>query len=170
MNRTRSLLIAGLAAAAFALAALPAAAAPPRGGGYGWHGGHGHHGGHGSGGSWGWGWGIAVGVPWALSLYDPWYWGYPRPPYGPAYAGAPVAWCGPDEDCWRERPLAAEPPPPTTQVPPSAAVGPGATPLPAGGAPTQRPLHLNYCEASRAWFPAVTACASGWRFTPPAYP
>ena len=175
MTRTRSLLLATLAAFALVLVAAPADAAPTRGvgsrhgGGYGGHGGYGHHGGHGSGGHWSWGWGLAVGVPWTLGWYDPWYWGYPRPTYGPYYGSAPAYWCERDEDCWRERRASEEPAAPTTQLPPSAVIGPAAAPLPAEGAPTQRPMHLNYCEASRAWFPAVTTCASGWRFTIPAY-
>jgi hypothetical protein len=170
MTRTRPLILAALAASALALVAVPAEAAPTRGGGPrhgGGYGGHGHHGGNGHGSYWGWG--LAVGVPWTLGWYDPWYWGYPRNAYGPYDGSAPAYWCERDEDCWRERRANEEPAAPTTQLPPSAAIGPAAAPLPAGGAPTQRPMHLNYCEASRAWFPAVTTCTSGWRFTIPAY-
>jgi hypothetical protein len=175
MTRTRPLLLAALAATFLALAVPPAQAAPSRGGGAVRHGGHyGNHGGHGyhyrgPGVHWGWGLGLALGVPWALGYYDPWYWG-PRYYYnGPYYARGPLPACDLDEDCWRERRAREEPPVPTTQVPSSAAIGPAAAPAPAEGAPTQRPLHLNYCEASRAYYPAVTSCASGWRMTAPRY-
>jgi hypothetical protein len=167
MTRTRSLLLAVLATAAFALA-LPPAEAAPRGGIR--HGGHGHYGGHGHGAShWGWGWGLALGVPWALGFYDPWYRNYPQYGYGTYYAPGPHATCEPNSDCWIERQSQAEPPAPTTQVAPQGPVGAPPGPAPAEGAPTQRPLHLNYCEASRAWFPAVSRCDSGWRMTRPAY-
>ncbi|MBK8323142.1 MAG: hypothetical protein IPL06_10480 [Betaproteobacteria bacterium] len=163
MTRTRPVLLAALAAIALVLALPAAEAAPSRGGGgYRHGGGHGHHGGH-----WGWGWGLAVGVPLTLGFYDPWYWGAPRYGYGVPYAPVPYATCEPNTDCWIERQAQAEPPAPTTQVAPSGAFG--AAPGPADGPPTQRPLHLNYCEASRAWFPAVSSCASGWRMTRPAY-
>jgi hypothetical protein len=167
MIRTRSPLLALLATAVLATTLSPAEAGPR--GGY-RHAGHGHYGGHGHGGSyWGWGWGLAVGVPWALGYYDPWYRSTPRYGYGAYYAPAPYATCEPNTDCWIERQAQAEPTAPTTQVPPSGTFGPAEGVAPSEGAPTQRPLHRNYCEASRAWFPAVTSCASGWRMTRPAY-
>ena len=178
MTRPRPLLLAALAAATLALSVAPVEAAPSRGAGPGAgvrHGGHhGHAGGHGyryrgPGVHWGWGLGLAVGVPWALGYYDPWYWG-PRYYYnGPYYARGPVHSCDLDEDCWRERRAREEPPVPTTQVPPPVAIGPATVPAPAEGAPAQRPLHLNYCDAARAYYPAVTTCASGWRMTQPRY-
>lgn len=178
MTRTRPLVLAAACAALFLATTLPADAAPRGGGGSG-HGSYGHGGGHGHGGSygyrggyrhggyWGWGWGLAIGVPWALGYYDPWYWGgYPR--YY-AYGPYPRNSCEQDEDCWRERRAREEPPAPTTQVAPSGAIAPAAVPVPVEGAPTQRPLHLNYCDESRAYYPAVATCASGWRMTAPAY-
>lgn len=166
MTRTRPLILAALAAATFALALPSAEAAPSRGGAAARHGGYGHSHGH-RGGHWGWGWGVAVGVPWALGFYDPWYWGYPRYGYGVTYAPVPYATCEPNTDCWIERQAQAEPPAPTTQVAPAGSFG--AAPAPAQGAPTQRPLHLNYCDDSRVWYPAVPSCASGWRMIRPAY-
>ncbi|MBK7661064.1 MAG: hypothetical protein IPJ28_19010 [Betaproteobacteria bacterium] len=165
MSRTPPLVLAALAAVTLTIALPSAEASPSRGGGGHRHGGHGHHGG----GYAGWGWGLAVGVPWALGFYDPWYRSYPGYGYGAYYAPAPYATCEPNTDCWIERQAQAEPPAPTTQVPPPGRFDAPAGPAPAEGAPAQRPLHLNYCEASRAWFPAVTSCASGWRMTRPAY-
>jgi hypothetical protein len=62
--------------------------------------------------------------------------------------------------CWQER-AAGEPTPPTTEVAPAA---PGED-----GGPTQRPLHLNYCDSARAWYPQVRTCLSGWRLVRPEY-
>ena len=172
MTRQRSFFVAAFAAATLVLAVPPAEAAPPRSGGGGshggGHGGHRHHGGpgYGHGGHWGWGWSVAIGVPWVLGYYDPWYWGA-RTYDNPYYASGPYIECAQDEDCWRSYRAAQQPPPPTTQVPP-AAIGP-AMQFPAEGAPSERPLHQNYCEASRAWFPAVSTCASGWRMKRSAY-
>jgi hypothetical protein len=61
----------------------------------------------------------------------------------------------------RERLSSAQPVEPTTQVPPPA---PGED-----GGPTQRPLHLNYCDSARAWFPHVRSCPGGWRLILPEY-
>jgi hypothetical protein len=173
MKRTPALVLALMAAVILAFAIPPCVAAPAGGGGAprhgGGHGGHGYHGSHGYAGYWGWGWGLAVGVPWALGWYDPWYWGAPRYAYGPYDAQEPALWCEQDDDCWRERRARTEPPAPTTRIPPPDAIGPAAGPAPGEGMPTQRPLHLNYCEASRAYFPAVSTCASGWRMKRSAY-
>lgn len=181
MTRTRTIFLAVAAAAAFAFAipdSLAASrgaissrgAAPSHGVSHGTYrgGGGGHyHGGYYRPGYWGWGWGLAIGLPWAYyGWYDPWYWGYPR-----YYARAPYDACAQDDDCWSERRALSEPPAPTTQVPPSGAIAPAPV-APAGaaeGAPTQRPLHLNYCDAAKAYYPAVTSCPSGWRMTGPAY-
>ncbi len=180
MKPQRILSAATVAALALVLA-WPAGAAPGRFGGgaipVAKHGGHwsGHsggswggsrHGGYHHGGShWGWGLGLAIGLPWALGYYDP-YWGGPYwgPAYYPprAYVPVPVDPCAQDEDCLRERLSRSEAPLPTTQVP---APAPGT----AEGMPTQRPLHLNYCESAKAWFPQVSACPEGWRFVPPRY-
>lgn len=40
---------------------------------------------------------------------------------------------------------------------------------PAEGAPTGRPLYQNYCEASRAYYPEVQTCSSGWILKAPRY-
>jgi hypothetical protein len=188
MNPTCKVLLVSLAAGMFALAP-PAGAAPRHGGspGGGYSGGgagHGHSGGSGYrhyGGSGyryshghydgsNWGWGLALGLPLAWGLYDPygyggWGWGYGAPYYGyPAYAysypggGFP---CAPYEECYRDQVARSEPTPPTTEVPPPA---PGAD-----GTPTQRPLHLNYCDSARAWFPHVRSCPEGWRMVRPEY-
>lgn len=125
-----------------------------------WHRGQGGHWRHSD---WAWGLGLAIGLPWALGWYEP-HWGpayYPPYAYGPVYRSYSQA-CEEDEDCWRERLSRSEPAPPTTEVAPAA---PGEE----GGGPTQRPLHLNYCDAARAWFPHVRTCASGWRLVLPDY-
>lgn len=174
MNPTCKVLVASLAAALLAVASV-AEGAPRQGGGarpghsggsgYRHHGGSGH--GHGYHGGSSWGWGIAVGVPWALGLYDPYWYGgsyYPYPAYGyaPPYSGYGYGYgCGPYGECWREGMARAEPTPPTTEVPP-AATG-------EDGGPTQRPLHLNYCESARAWFPHVRTCPGGWRLVRPEF-
>lgn len=159
--------------APLALAAGPASAgrALSHGGGYrpshpggrpspGWSG----HRGHWDHSNWGWGLGLAIGIPWALGWYEPW-WGpgyYPPYAYGPVYRGyAYRDWCAEDEDCLRERMAQSQPAPPTTQAPPAV---PGEA-----GTPTQRPLHLNYCDSAKAWFPQVRACPEGWRFVAPQY-
>jgi hypothetical protein len=117
---------------------------------------------------WGWGLGLGIGVPWALGWYDPFWgpaWGhaysyYPPYAYGPVYRGYGYA-CEQDEDCWRERQSRSEPAAPTTEVAPAA---PGEE-----GGPTQRPLHLNYCDSAKAWFPHVRTCPGGWRLVLPDY-
>lgn len=139
------------------------------GSGYHHYGGSGYGHSHGYRGSyWGWGVGLAVGVPWGWGWYDPyWYgsgWGYGNPYYAyPAYGyAAPYGYgCWPYGDCYREQVARTEPTPPTTEVPPPA---PGES-----GMPTQRPLHLNYCDSAGAWFPQVTSCPGGWRLVPPDY-
>ena len=138
------------------------------GSGYRHYGGSGHGYSHGHYYGSNWGWGLALGLPLALGYYDPyWYggWGYGGPYYGyPAYgysypgSGFP---CAPYEECYRDQVARSEPTPPTTEVPPPA---PGAD-----GAPTQRPLHLNYCDSARAWFPHVRSCPEGWRMVRPEY-
>ncbi|MBL0140805.1 MAG: hypothetical protein IPP91_01765 [Betaproteobacteria bacterium] len=194
MSQTRTAFLACLAAAGL-LAFGPAVSAPafhplsggssgarPPGGsgqgghrssysgtqGYGYRGHYGragHYGGYPYYGAsyWGWGlgWGLALGVPWAWGWNGTW-----GPSYYPSYAYGPVApdyayACDPNEDCWRERVTQGESSPPTTQVPPAAAGE--------DGDPTQRPLHLNYCDSARAWFPQVRHCLSGWRFVRPEY-
>lgn len=185
MDKMRVFLLAGVCGAGLAGAAeAPAAPAsrppgisvssPGRHGSLPAHRGIGRHGGHRHvpGGHWGgshrghshWGWtlGLAIGVPWALGWYDPW-WG---PPYFAPHAYRPVPGpyghvCGVDEDCWRDRTAPGAPAPPTTEVAPSA-------PGEAGG-PTQRPLHLNYCDSAKAWFPHVRTCPEGWRLVQPDY-
>lgn len=113
---------------------------------------------------WGWGLGLAIGVPWALGWYDPW-WGpaYSLPyAHGPYYRSySPGYPCAQDEDCWRERLSRNEPVPPTTEAAPAA---PGED-----GGPTQRPFHLNYCDSAKAWFPHVRTCPEGWRLVLPEY-
>jgi len=170
-----------LAVAAFA--ALPVASAPaqrpssggPGFGGHAGYGGHGRHGGsHGHSGHSGyrggsyWGWGLAVGIPWGLGWYGSAAWGYPYSPayaYGIAYPDYGMAYpaygysCAYGQDCWRA--AQAEPTPPSTVVPPPA---PGKD-----GGPTRRPLHLNYCDSARAWFPHVRSCPGGWRLVLPEY-
>lgn len=129
-----------------------------------------HHGFHGYGSSsyWGWGVGIGVGIPLALGWYDPYWWGSPYyypsyswgPAHGLAYGGYGYA-CAPFGDCGREYAARNEPAPPTTEVPP---------PVPGeDGGPTQRPLHLNYCDSAGAWFPHVRSCPGGWRLVLPEY-
>jgi hypothetical protein len=197
MNPTRKIFLVGLAASMLALGAV-AEAAPRQGGSPGGYSGggarpahpggaarpgysgsarHGHYdgsrhyyGGHGHahyGGSY-WGWGLALGVPWGWGLYDPYWYGYGYSPYYygyPAYGyayGYPSGYpCGPYGECYREQLARSEPTPPTTEVPP---------PVPgADGAPTQRPLHLNYCDSAKAWFPQVRTCPGGWRMVRPEY-
>jgi hypothetical protein len=170
-------LLAGLSPDAFA-APRPIAASPGGGnrpshpggspgghyGGHGYH--HGHPGGYYPGWGWGWGWGIGFGVPWALGWYGP-GWGYPTYRYGPAYGAYGPAYggypnsCGMDEDCMRAQFSRAEGQAPSARIPPPA-------PGPEGG-PTQRPLHLNYCDSARAWFPQVPSCPGGWRLVLPEY-
>jgi len=112
--------------------------------------------------------GIGVGIPLALGLYDPYWWGFPYfypsyswgPAPGLAYGGFRYA-CGPFGDCGREYAARNEPTPPTTELPPPA---PGED-----GGPTQRPLHLNYCDSAGAWFPHVRSCPGGWRLVLPEY-
>lgn len=169
MNPKRTIVLGLLAALALALAPeVPAASGAKHfagghggsyrpGGHWGFRPGNGHHYG-----GWGWGlgWGLALGIPLAYALHDP-YWGpayYPSYAYGPAYRG-PGEGCGDDEECWRARVAPAEPQAPTTQVPAPAA----------GEGPSQRPLHLNYCDAARAWYPQVRTCPSGWRLIRPEY-
>jgi hypothetical protein len=157
------------------LAAAVVEAAPPAGAGSGtrpsgrpgYGGGHYGHGGHYSHSSWGWGLGVALTVPWALGWVDPYGWGpayYPSYAYRGIYPAYPYAYgngCGLDDDCWRAQQSPSEPAAPTTQIPPLAS-GPE-------GGPTERPLHLNYCESARAWFPHVQTCAGGWRLIRPEY-
>ncbi len=129
----------------------------------------GRPGGHHSGGHsyWGWGLGLALTAPWALGWSDPWggspwYGPYPSYAYGPPYRYAyPGVACEQDEDCWRARTAPAEPAAPTTVAP----VVPNDA-----GAPTERPLHLNYCDSAKAWFPHVRSCPEGWRLVRPQYP
>lgn len=130
-----------------------------------YRGGHSHYG-HSHGGYWGWG--VSLGVPWGWGWYDPlwygWGWGYGGPYAGyPAYGyAAPYGYgCWPYGDCYREQVARSEPTPPTTEVPPPA---PGES-----GLPTQRPLHLNYCDSAQAWFPKVRSCPGGWRLVLPDY-
>jgi len=182
MSPRRRISLTGLAClallAAAAIEAAPATGAGPvarpsgrpgyGGGGHG-HGGHYGHRGHYSSSSWGWGLGVAIGAPWALGWVDPYWWGsayypsyayrgvYPAYPYGYGYGQG----CGLDDDCWRAQQAQSEPGPPTTQIPPLASG--------AEGGPTERPLHLNYCESARAWFPHVQTCAGGWRLIRPEY-
>lgn len=91
--------------------------------------------------------GVPIWGPWYYGLYSSWpyydAW-YPSPYYGPAPYPYAVADAGP--------------PPPTTAVPPIAE-----------GAPTQRPLYLNYCESAKAYYPKVTTCPEGWRLATPGY-
>jgi hypothetical protein len=177
MSPKRTALLACLAAICVA-ASAQAAAAPGTGHGESGsasrahpphHGGpHPAHGGSWHGSYWGnthWGWdlGLAIGVPWALGWYAPYggAWGsvtYPPYAYGPAYGSLGYA-CGYDEDCWRGQLAAGEPTPPTTRIGP---VPPGEE-----GGPVIRPLHLNYCDSARAWFPQVRTCPGGWRFIAP---
>lgn len=161
VNPTRMVLVRCLAAVALA-GATAVNAAPPSPGG---HPGHsGHHGGHAhSHGYWAWGWGLALTAPYWGGGYGPW-WRYPAIGPSPYYAYGPADGlagyaCAYPGDCWRERPAAVEPTPPTTQVAPS----PGA----AQGGPNERPLHLNYCDSARAWFPQVSTCPGGWRLVLP---
>lgn len=108
-----------------------------------------------------WGWGLGWGVPLGLAWYGSAAWGYPYSPayaYGPAYPAYGYA-CAYGDDCWRA--AQAEPTPETTVVPPPA---PGEE-----GGPTQRPLHLNYCDSAKAWFPHVRSCPGGWRLIRPEY-
>lgn len=149
----------------------PSGARPSGGPGYAGHSGYRGHSGHGGshgysghsgyhGGSY-WGWGLAYGIPLGLGLYGSTAWGYPYYPayaYGPAYPAYGYS-CAYGEDCWRA--AQAEPTPPSTVVPPPA---PGED-----GGPTRRPLHLNYCDAARAWFPHVRSCPGGWRLILPEY-
>ena len=128
--------------------------------------GYGHGGNHGySYPYWGWGLGLAISAPWALGWYDPYWWGpavYPSYAYRGVYPAYPYNnGCGIDDDCWRALQSQNQPPAPTTEVPPLAAG--------ADGGPTERPLHLNYCDSARAWFPHVRTCPGGWRLIRPEY-
>lgn len=170
MSPSRKALVRCLAAVALA-GATAIAAAPPSSGAHpgrppGPPGHSGHHGGHGhSHGYWGWGLGLALTAPYWGGWYGP---GWRYPAFGPypyyAYGpsdGFPAYACEYPADCWRERPVTVAPTPPTTQVAPSPGAG--------GGGPSERPLHLNYCDAARAWFPAVRTCPGGWRLVLPEY-
>lgn len=173
MSPSRKAFLACLAAGAIAVVFAPHAAARSPSGGS--HGAGARHGSHGGGGHHGggypvpsWGWGIAVGIPWSPGWYEPYWYGgvygavpYPYPAYGyvsPSYGTG--YGCGWDEECWRAQAAQVETPP-TTQLPPPA---PGVE-----GAPTQRPLHLNYCDSARAWYPNVRTCPGGWRLVRPEY-
>ena len=81
--------------------------------------------------------GVGVGVP----LYAPYY---PPPPV--VYAPPPVYYA----------------PPPVVYAPPPVAVTPPA-PLQQNSAAQ----NWYYCDASRAYYPHVTSCASGWREVAP---
>ncbi len=154
MRTKRTLFLALLATLALALAQeAPAAPGARHGGGYGHY-----HGGHGWGWGWGLGWGLALGLPLAYGAWGPSY--YPSYAYGPVYRGYADP-CGLDEECRRAYQAPVAPEAPTTQAPPPAAGE--------GDGPTQRPLHLNYCDASRAWYPHVRSCPGGWRFVRPEY-
>jgi hypothetical protein len=165
MKPTRQVLVASLAATVLAMASMAEGAPRHGGSGYRHAGGSGH--GHGYHGGAHWGWGIALGVPWALGWYAPYgaggaYYPYPAYGYAPPYAGYGYGYgCGPFGECGRDPMARMEPTPPTTEVPPAA---PGEE-----GGPTQRPLHLNYCESARAWFPHVRTCPGGWRLVRPEY-
>jgi hypothetical protein len=176
MNLKRPFLLAFLAALAFALVPPVEAAthsgravsrAPAHAGGGshpgpgGWHR---HY--YGPRYGWGWAWGLGIGVPLALGWYDP-FWGPPYYPYyGPAYRayGYPDP-CAGDEECWRARQAPAQPPAPTTEAPPP----PAPPALGSAEPPTQRPLHLNYCDSAKAWYPQVKTCPGGWRLIRPDY-
>ncbi|HRE14749.1 MAG TPA: hypothetical protein PLD37_11190 [Usitatibacteraceae bacterium] len=156
-------LLAAFCLAALLATALPTEARPGPGGhrpshGH-WHGGHGHHGHWGSG--WAWGLGLGLGLPLALGWYDP-YWGYAGVPlrtWEPAYRSRS---CLDDEDCGSDGRFGPIEPATTTQAPAPAGTA-------TAGGPTQRPLHLNYCDSARAWYPAVAACPEGWRHVAPQY-
>lgn len=78
------------------------------------------------------------------------YYGYPRYGYSYGYSEG--------HESGYSRASNEVPLPPTTEVPASME-----------GAPTERPLYLNYCETSKAYFPKVTTCASGWQMRRPQY-
>lgn len=172
MSPRRRISLAGAACVAL-LAAAAIEAAPPSGArpsgrpGYGGHGQGGHHGHGGYQANAYWGWGLAIGVPLALGWVDPYWWGpayFPSYAYRGIYPAYPYAYgsgCGLDDDCWRAQQSQSEPAAPTTQIPPLAS-GPE-------GGPTERPLHLNYCESARGWFPHVQTCPGGWRLIRPEY-
>lgn len=56
------------------------------------------------------------------------------------------------------------------EVPPPDDLGPAAEMNPAApGAPSQGPLYMNYCPASKAYYPKVATCPEGWEFRKPSY-
>lgn len=129
------------------------------------NGGHRHHGGHRHyySGYRGWGyWGVplAVGVGFGLGSW------YGSPYYG-SYWDSPRYYSVPTRVVYREEPrwVTYEPNP---QLLPERE-GEYRDAPPAEGAPTGRPLYQNYCEATRAYYPDVKTCSSGWILRAPRY-
>jgi len=107
-----------------------------------------------------WSWGVFWGAPlWWGTYWSPHYgyWGSRYYPYYGGYYYSPYASYPDDEERVYSR-ASNVPPEPTTEVPVSAE-----------GAPTERPLYLNYCEESKAYYPKVTTCKSGWQMKRPKY-
>lgn len=124
--------------------------------GYGYRHGH-YYGGHAY---WGW-WGAAIAAPflWGGVYYDwPYYGPYAGAYWGPRYYRYGPGPYYPDEVAYGYPQASNEVALPTTEVPAS---GPGA--------PTQRPLYMNYCEDTKAYYPKVGSCASGWQMRRPQY-
>lgn len=144
-------LLAALPLAAAGMLASAAAMAEPK---HGFRGGHGHHGHgrwHGGHHRWHGRWhgpriGLYFGAPLVLGSY---WWGHPG-----------YAWYDEPRVVYRE--VIREPevieyvePAPTTEIPRGE------------GTPTQGPMHMNYCESAKAYFPKVTRCPEGWKLTGP---
>jgi hypothetical protein len=157
--KARTLLLVGTLGAA-ALAATPAVEAASHGRGFSAPSAHWRSGGHGIHRGWSPYWGFYAAAPF---LWGSYYWGYPAY-WGPryygyyAYPGAPYS-DNPDDYG------------PVMSPAPSSSPGPdeGAFAGPSEGAPTNGPLYLNYCEASKAYYPKVTSCPGGWQLRTPRY-
>ncbi len=144
---------------------------------------HGHGGGH-----WGHGGGVGLGFSFGVPLYGPAYYPYapypayaypaPAPAYGypaPAYGYDPSGSSG-----YVEQGNATPPPSPgygdpgTAMTPPPQAYGDPGNPMtapPPPQAPVQSPGNWwFYCPNSKAYYPYVRECASGWQRVPPQPP
>lgn len=88
---------------------------------------------------------------------------YPVAPMPYYYAPGPVvvAPAPPPPDYVERGDLQPAPPPAPGQYPPGAAQGPQTEPSQAAGGDT-----WYYCDASKAYYPYVKQCPSGWRAVP----
>lgn len=99
------------------------------------------------------------------------YWAAPFL-WGGYYLGYPYPWAywGPRYGWYSDRPAWTEPVEAGAIVPSEAAAAPSTqVDATAPGAPTQRPLYLNYCPSAGAYYPKVSSCPEGWTMRQPEY-